>query len=133
MQLMATTMIFMEIPKWTWHYDPALDSLVLVARSSFRLYIFFHHPFSTPVVSWHFDPCRPYANFPLCLAHLPYFPEPTPSVSSIETDPSERSSPATVLHIAESGSSSADTVVLPEMQMEEDLEEPVLENEFVTL
>ena len=115
------------------HYDPALDSLVLVAHNSFRLYIFFRGPFSIPVVSWHFDPHRPYADFPFRLAHPPYFLEPAPSASSMETDPSEGSSPHPVMHVAESGSSSAGIEVLPEILLEEDLEEPVLENGFHTL
>ena len=129
---MASTVNFLEVPEWAWHYDPTLDSLVLVARSSLRLYIFFNRPFSIPVVSWHFDPRRPYANLPLHLAHPPHFPEPTPSPSSMETDPSEGSSPHSVLHVVESGSFSAGTKVLPEMQSKEDLGEPVLENRFHT-
>ena len=126
-------MIFMEIPKWSWHYDPALDSLVLIARSSFRLYVFFHRPFSILVVSWHFDPRRPYANFPLHLAHPPYYLEPATSVSSMEMDPSKERSPTTDLHVAESCSSSTSIDVLPEIRLEEDPEEPVLENGFHTL
>ena len=50
----------------------------------------------------------------------------------MEMDPLEESSLTTILHVAEFGSSSAGTVVLPEMQLEEDLEEPVLENGFHT-
>ena len=94
--------------------------LVLVVHSSFRLYIFFCNSFSVPVVSWHFDPGRPYADFPLRLAHPPYFLEPAPSTFSMETDPSKGSSPHPVVHVAESGSSSASTEVLSEMQLDED-------------
>ena len=106
--------------EWTWHYDLALDSLVLVAYSSFKLYIFFSPLFSIPRVSWHFDPsisCSPL-----------YFLELAPSASSIETDPSKGSLPHSVLHVIEPGSSSVGIEILPE----EDLGEPVLENEFHT-
>ena len=129
---MATSVIFIEIPEWTWHYNPALDTLILAARNSFRLYIFFRHSFSILVVSWHFEPRRPYADFPLCLAHPLYFLESAPSISSMETDPFEGSSPIFVLHVAKFGSSSASTEVLPKMQIEEDPEEPVLDNGFHT-
>ena len=124
-------MVFMEIPEWTWYYDPILDLLILATRSSFRLYIFFRRLFSIQMVSWHFDPCNMYVDFPLHLAHLPYFLELAPSVSSIETKPSKESLPTTVLHVAESGSSFAGIEVPPKMQMEEDPEEPVLENGFI--
>ena len=129
---MATAVIFMEVPEWLWHYDPALDSLVLVAHSNFRLYILFHRLFSVLVVSWHFDHRRPYADSPLRLAHPLYFPKPAPFASSMETDPSEGSSPHPVVHVAESDSSSVGTKVLLEMQLEEDPEELVLENGFHT-
>ena len=99
MQQMATAMIFIEVPEWTWHYNPALDSLILVARSCFKLYIFFCHPFSVLVVSWHVDPRHPYVDFLLCLTHPSYFPKPAFSASSMETNPSEGSSPTMVLHV----------------------------------
>ena len=126
---MASIVIFLEVPEWTWHY-PDLDSLVLVACSSFRLYICFSRLFSILVVNWHFDPRRPFANFPLHLAHPPYLPEPPPSASSIEADPSEESSPHTVLHAIKSCSSSTSIKVLPETQPEEDPREPMMETGF---
>ena len=124
--------IFMEVPEWSWHYDPTLDSLVLVAHSSFKLYIFFRRPFSILVVSWHFDFHRPYADLPLRLAHPPYYLEPAPSASSMETDPSQGSSLHSIMHVDESSSSSVGIEVLLEMQLEEDSEELVLENMFHT-
>ena len=51
----------------------------------------------------------------------------------METEPSKGSSPHLVVHVAESGSSSMGTEVLPEMQIEEDPEESMLENGFHTL
>ena len=129
---MASTVIFLDVLEWTWHYDPTLDSLVLVAHSSFRLYIFFNCPFSISVVSWHFDPCHSFTDLGLYLTRPPYFPEPTPFASSMETDPSEGSSPHSVLHVAKSNSSSSSTKVLPKMQLKEDPFEPVLENGFQT-
>ena len=57
----------------------------------------------------------------------------TPSASSMEIEPSEGSSPHSIVHVAKSGSSSASTKVLPEMQQEEDPGELVLENGFHTL
>ena len=45
----------------------------------------------------------------------------------METNPSKGSSSRSVLHVAESDSSSASIEVLPEIQLEEDPEEPVLE------
>ena len=121
---MATAVIFMEVPEWSWHYNLALDTLDLVVHSSFRLYIFFRRPFSVPVVSWRFDPRHSYVDFPLRLAHLPHFPEPAPSASSMEIDPSKGSSPHPVVHVAESGSSSASTEVLSKMQLDEDPRSP---------
>ena len=50
----------------------------------------------------------------------------------MEMDPLEEILPTTILHVVEFGSSSAGIEVLPEMQLEEDLEEPVLENRFHT-
>ena len=50
----------------------------------------------------------------------------------METDPSERSSPTSVLHVAKSDSFSAGTEVLQEVQMEENPKELVLENGFHT-
>ena len=129
---MASAVIFLEVPEQTWHYDPTLDSLVLVAYSSFKLYIFFSRPFSIPIVSQHFDSHRPFADLSLCLSHLPQFLEPAPSASLMETNPLEGSSPHFVLHVVEFGSSAASTKVLPEMQPEEDPGERVLENEFNT-
>ena len=131
-KLMASAMIFLEVPEWTQHYDLALDSLVLVAHSSFRLYIFFIYPFSVRIVNWHFDPNVLYADIPWRLGHPQYFSEPTPSASLIETDPFEGSSPHSVLHVAEYGSSSTGTEALPEIQPKEDPGEPVLENQFHT-
>ena len=125
---MASTVIFLEVRKWTCDYDPAIDLLVLLVHSSFRLYIFFSCLFNVPVVSWHFDPHCSYADLHLYLAHPPYFPEPAPSTSLMEIDPSKGSLPYSVLHVAELGSSSAGTEVLSKMQLEEDLEEPLLEN-----
>ena len=109
-----------------------LDSLVLVAQSSFRLYIFFNRPFNIPVVSRHVNSHRPYANLPLHLAHSPHFLKPIPSASSMKTDPFEGRSSHSILHVVESGSFFTDTDVLPEMQSKEYPGELVLENGFHT-
>ena len=50
----------------------------------------------------------------------------------MEIDPSEKPMPCSFLHATESDSSSAGIEVLPEMQLVEDPEEPVLENMFHT-
>ena len=97
----------MEIPKWTWHYDPALNSLVLIARSSFRLYVFFRWPFNVLVTNEHFNPMYPFDDLALHLPHPVNFPAPTPSASSMETDSSMESLPCTILVTAETSSSIA--------------------------
>ena len=50
----------------------------------------------------------------------------------MKTNPSEKSSPRSILHLDKSISSSAGIEVLQRMQPEEDLREPVLENGFHT-
>ena len=55
-KLMGSVIVFLEFPTWEWHYDPALDSLLLMARVTLRVYIFFHHLFGLSRMSRHFNP-----------------------------------------------------------------------------
>ena len=130
MKAMASIVIFLEVLEWTWHYDLSLDSLILLARNSFRLYIFFRCAFSTLVVSGNFDLQYLFNDLPLHYAHPIHFLALTPFASSMESDPFEEILPRTVLLVAETSSSFTGTQVVPKMWEEEDAVVAVLENRF---
>ena len=109
---MASIVIFLKTPDWTWHHDP----VYLLGHATVRMYIFF----SRPVLSLQFDPEFPFNGVPLHVAYLPY-PSPSPPPSpSTETDPSEDNS---------SSSSSGGDQVVPELAQEGF---PAMENGFYT-
>ena len=90
--IVATIIFYAEVPEWQWHYDMALDSLYLMATARFRLYVFFHHSFATPIHSPLFDPAFPYLAIPVHLTHPPApAPPPPQPVQQVppESDPSE--------------------------------------------
>ena len=85
--VMAALVFFIELPKWQWHYDHALDSLYLTATSRIHLYIFFQCSFTEPILSLMFDLEAPVDGVLLFIAHLIGAPlQPSP-----KTDPSEAS------------------------------------------
>ena len=85
---MASIVIFLETPDWTWHHDP----VYLLGHAAVRMYIFFSRPFTVTVLNPQFDLEFPFNGVPLHVAHLPY-PSPSPPPSpSTETDLSEDSS-----------------------------------------
>ena len=49
--VMVAMTILIDVPKWQWYYNPALDSLLLLATSRIRLYIFFQHVLTISVLS----------------------------------------------------------------------------------
>ena len=132
METMVSVMIFLEVHEWTWHYDLALNSLILLAHSSFRLYIFFQRPFSAPVVDRHFGLQYSFDDLPLYYTYSIHFPAHAPPASSMETEPSEESSPRTILLAIKTNSSSTGTQTILEMSHEENDVVPVLENGFHT-
>ena len=90
--IVTTIIFYAEVPEWQWHYDIALDSLYLMATICFRLYIFFHRAFATPVHSSLFDLAFPYLAIPVHLAHpLALAPAPSQPVQQVplESDPLE--------------------------------------------
>ena len=109
LEMVATIIIFTELPEWHLHYDPILDSLYITATCCFRLYIFFFHDFIVPLFSPSFDPTAPFLAMPIYMAHpaappaaaLASLPASTPQVVPsfpFESDPSEElasSSPST--------------------------------------
>ena len=48
---MAMMALLAEVPEWQWCYDPALDSLLLLATSHICLYIFIQHVFTISILS----------------------------------------------------------------------------------
>ena len=89
MTAMAAMAFFIKVLEWQWHYNPALDSLYLIATSCVRLYIFFQHPFAVLVLSPFFDLEAPFDRILLYMANLTTAP-PQPSLpTSLETDPSQ--------------------------------------------
>ena len=99
--VIAAIAFLAEVPEWQWHYDPALDSLYLIATSHVCLYIFFQRTFAVLIFSPLFNPAAPFKGIPLYMAHLvavpPHtaqpaavLPQPTPS-SPPENNPSEMS------------------------------------------
>ena len=89
---MASIVIFLETPDWTWYHDPTLDSIYLVGHASVRMYIFFSRPFVVTVLSPQFDQEFPFNGVPLYAAH-PSYPSPSPPPSpSIKSNPSQDSS-----------------------------------------
>ena len=88
---MAAIAFFAKVPKWQWHYNPALDSLYLTATSRVCLYIFFYLPFAVSVLSQFFDPEAHFDRIPLYMAHpAALSPQPLPP-ASMETNPSQAS------------------------------------------
>ena len=79
----ATTVLFIEVPKMQFHYDPMFDSLYIVGFCRFRLYLFSHRDFGIPLFHPAFDPSVPYFAMPLYVAHPAPPPPPAAPVASI--------------------------------------------------
>ena len=82
---MESVIVFLECPTWEWHYDPALDSLLLTARATLRVYIF-RRPFGLSMMSRHFSLQVPFSDVNMNKTHAisPVYVVPTYS----ELDPS---------------------------------------------
>ena len=99
---MESVIVFVEYPSWEWHYDLALDSLMLTTRATMRVYIFFLHLFSIMMMSRHLNPQDWFDDITINDAHPgfatyePLSSESDPSMAmiwSIEMDPSEVAPP----------------------------------------
>ena len=96
MDMAAIVILFAELPKLQFHYDPVIDSLYITTTCCFRLYFFFCCDSVVPLFSPLFDPATPFLAIPLYMAHPiapPVSPPPSPpnvvpSLSS-DDDPSE--------------------------------------------
>lgn len=53
---MGSVIVILECPTWEWHYNLALDSLLLMARATLKVDIFFYCSFGLSVISRHFSP-----------------------------------------------------------------------------
>ena len=82
MNMAATTILFTELLKLQFHYDPMIDSLYITATYHFHLYFFFHRDFAVPLFSPLFDPAAPFLAIPLYMAHPA-----APSISSLASPP----------------------------------------------
>ena len=68
--MVATVVLFAELPEFQLHNDLVIDSLSITATCRFRLYIFFRRDFAAPLFSPLFDLASPFLAIPLHMAHL---------------------------------------------------------------
>ena len=69
MMVIATMILFAEVPEWHWHYDQFMDSLYLTATSRVHLYKLIQRAFDVPMISPLFDLAAPFLEVSLYMAH----------------------------------------------------------------
>ena len=92
MDMVATAILFAELPKLQFHFNLVIDSLYIIATCCFHLYFFFHRDFVVALFSPLFDPTAPFLAIPLYMAHPAAppisLPQLVPSLSP-HSDPSQ--------------------------------------------
>ena len=78
MDMAATTILFVELPKLQWHYNHVIDFLYMIGTWRFRLYFIFRRDFAVPLFHPLFRSCYP------LLSHSPIY-GPSSSTTSITT------------------------------------------------
>ena len=116
---MGLVIVYVECPSWEWQYDLALNSLLLMARATLQVYIFFSPFFGLTIMSRHFSPQDPFGDNSVNNAHPDLaiyeplsqkFDPSMATVPSIETDPLEATpSDATPLYIIRLDSEASST------------------------
>ena len=115
---MGIVVIFDEFPMWEWHFDLVLDTILITAKATIRVYIFCRRSFWVSIISPHFILQDLYADIVMTkltpifqLYVAPFFvgtysdPSMMTPINIIEIDPSE-ATPLHVIHLDSKATSS---------------------------
>ena len=79
MDMVATTILFIEFPELQFHLDPVIDSVYITGTYCFCLFFFFRRDFIVPLSHPLFNPIAPFIAIPVYIAHPAAPPVPPPA------------------------------------------------------